>query len=61
MLQQHSRLQKPHSENFWTLNEGCKCYLGNKEKKATLLVVSQSDVQFGFDDPFFCMPDRTRK
>ena len=28
------------------------CYLGNKEKKAMFLVVSRSDVHFGFDQPF---------
>ena len=34
-------------------NESCKCYLGNKEQKAMFLVVSRSDVHFGFDQPFF--------
>ena len=42
-------------------NEGCKCFLGNKKQRAILLVVSRSDVQFGFEDSYFCVPDRTRK
>ena len=42
-------------------NEGCKCFLGNKKQRAILLVVSRSDVQFGFEDSYFCVPDRTQK
>ena len=34
-------------------NEGCKCYLGNKEQKTMFLVVSRSDLQFGFEHLFF--------
>ena len=29
------------------------CYLGDEEEKAMFLVVSRSDVHFGFDQPFF--------
>ena len=34
-------------------NEDCKCYLGNKEQKAMILVVSRSDVQFVCEHSFF--------
>ena len=34
-------------------SEVCKRYLGNKEQKAMFLVASQSDVQVGFEHPFF--------
>ena len=30
--------------------------LGNKEQKTMFLVASRSDVQFGFDHPFFAYP-----
>ena len=30
-------------------NEGCKSYLGNKEKKRMFLVVSQSGAHFGYE------------
>ena len=49
-----SRLQKPHCENFWwkhIKNESLKFHLGNKEQKAIFLVVSRSDVHFGFEHP----------
>ena len=58
------KLQKPHCKNFWwkhIKNESCKCYLGNKEQNSTLLVVSQSHVHFGFEHPFFHMPDLVGK
>ena len=45
------RLQNPHCENFWwkhIKSESCNYYLGNKEQKAMFLVVSESDVHFGF-------------
>ena len=51
-----NNIQKAHSENFWwkhIKNESCKCYLGNKEQKAMFLVVSRSNLHFGFDHPFF--------
>ena len=37
-------------------NKGCKCYLGNKEQKSMLLVVSRLEMQFNFKHPFFCVP-----
>ena len=51
------RLQKPHCKYFWwkhIKNENCKCYLGNKNQNAMLLVLSRSDVHFGFEHPFLC-------
>ena len=51
------RLQKPHCKYFWwkhIKNENCKCYLGNKDQNAMLLVLSRSDVHFGFEHPFLC-------
>ena len=48
------RLQKPHCENFWwkhIKNERCKCFVGNKEQKAMFLVVSRSNLDFGFWGP----------
>ena len=55
------RLQKHHCENIkkqkHIKNESCKCYLGNDEQKAMFLVVSQSHMHFGFEHPFFCVPD----
>ena len=57
------RLQKACCEHFWwkhIKNEGCKCYLVNKEEKAMFLVVSQLDVYFGFELPIFCVPDRAQ-
>ena len=38
------------------LNKSCKSFLGNKEQKVIFLVVSRSDVQFGFDQSFFACP-----
>ena len=45
-------LQKPYCKNFWwnyNKNESCKCYLGNKEQKWMLPVVSRIDVYIDFD------------
>ena len=42
---------------FHIKNEGCKCRLGNKEQKAMFIVASRSDMQFGFEHPFFCVPN----
>ena len=56
------RLQKPHWESFLRKtinNESFKCYLFNKEQKAMFLVVSRSEVYFGFEHPFFCVPKKS--
>ena len=58
------RLQKPRCKDFWwkrIKNQSCKSHLRNKEQKAMSLVVSQLDVHLGFENPFFCVPDRARK
>ena len=56
------RLQKPHCENIWTLKiKVISAHLGNKEHKAMFLVVSRSDVQFGFEHPFLWVLDRAPK
>ena len=39
-----------------TQNENSKYCLGNKEQKSMFLVLSRSDVNFGFDHPFFARP-----
>ena len=41
---------------FYTLNNIQPSY-----KKNIFLVVSRSDVHFGFEQPFFCVPDRRKK
>ena len=52
------RLQKPHCKNFWWkhINKSCKSCLGNKKQKAMFLVMSWSDVHFGFDHQLFACP-----
>ena len=43
--------QKPHCKNSWwnyNKNESCKPYLGNKEQKWLLLVVSLSDLHINY-------------
>ena len=54
------RLQKHHCEkHHWQehiKNESCKCYLCNNKQKAMFVVVSQSDVHFTFEQPFFARP-----
>ena len=54
-IQTTFRLKRPYCENFWwkhIKNESCKYYLGNKEPKAMFLILSGSDVHFGFEHPF---------
>ena len=54
------RLQKPHCKGFWwevIWNKSCKFLLEQKEQKAMFLVVSRSDVHFGFDHSFFVCPN----
>ena len=53
------RLKKSHCKNFrWQhiKNKGSKCYFGNNEQKAMLLIMSRSDLPFGFDHLFFECP-----
>ena len=57
-LKQHSDYKSLIAKTFGIENEGCKCCLGNKEQKVMFLVVSRSDVQFGFEHPFFACPIR---
>ena len=49
-MQKTFRTQKPYCKNFrwkYIKNESRKSYLVNKEQKARLPVVSQSDAHFG--------------
>ena len=54
------RLQKSHCEKLFDIkNKGCKCYLGNfGDKFGSFLVLSRSDVEFGSEHPFFCVPEK---
>ena len=55
------RQQKPHCKNFWwkhIQNESWKSCLDYKEQRPMFLVVSRSDVHFGFRHRFFACPIR---
>ena len=63
-IQTKFRPQKPHGRNIWwtyVKNKIFKSYLGKKEQKLIFLVVSWSDVDFGFLRQFFCLSNQVRK
>ena len=49
-------IAKTSSGNTLKMKALSKCYLGNKEQREMFLVVSRSNVHFGFEHPFFASP-----